>query len=811
MKKIYCLLVGSLLLSSHLTSAQTLAEKTKGLQKFAGFFPFYWDEKGGRILLEIDKLDQEILYVSTLPNGVGSNDLGLDRGQIGQTRIVKFVKSGPKILLLQPNYDFRAVSQNADERKSVEQAFAQSVIWGFKAEAQEGNKVLVDLTPFLLRDSHQIGDKLEELKQGAYKAEETRSAVFLPNTKSFPQNSEFEAVITLTGKAKGREIQSVTPDPNAVTVHMHHSFIQLPDAQYQPRAFDPRAGYFANEYMDYATPIDQPIMQRQLVRHRLQKKDPTAAVSEAVEPIVYYLDRGAPEPVRSALMEGAAWWNQAFEAAGYKNAFQVKLLPEDADPMDIRYNLIQWVHRSTRGWSYGASIVDPRTGEIIKGQVSLGSLRVRQDFLIAEGLLQPYEDGKPTSPEMLKMGVARLRQLAAHEVGHTLGLYHNYSASTKERSSVMDYPMPRITMRPDGSIDLSEAYGVGIGSWDKRAILYGYQDFGPKADEKAGLQAIMRQTLADGYVFISDADARAAGGAHPTAHLWDDGPNAADELNRLLDIRQKLLARFSEKALAPGQPMAMLEEVLVPMYLLQRYQVEAASKEIGGLYYTYAVKGDGQTITKFVEPAEQWKAFAALMRTISPRELALSEELLAKIPPRPVNYGRSRETFPSRTGLTFDPTSAAESAAATTLEFLLNPQRAARLEEYHARHQDQPGLAAVLDKLLATTWRSKPETGYAGELQRLVNALTLHKMLALAAAPQTPVNVKALAALKVEELKKQLEKEQKSAKDEGRRATAFAALRTIRQFEEAPEKFQPAPALPMPDGAPIGDDGCKEF
>ncbi|WP_045689496.1 zinc-dependent metalloprotease [Hymenobacter sp. AT01-02] len=811
MKKIYCLLVGSLLLSSHLTSAQTLAEKTKGLQKFAGFFPFYWDEKGGRILLEIDKLDQEILYVSTLPNGVGSNDLGLDRGQIGQTRIVKFVKSGPKILLLQPNYDFRAVSQNADERKSVEQAFAQSVIWGFKAEAQEGNKVLVDLTPFLLRDSHQIGDKLEELKQGAYKAEETRSAVFLPNTKSFPQNSEFEAVITLTGKAKGREIQSVTPDPNAVTVHMHHSFIQLPDAQYQPRAFDPRAGYFANEYMDYATPIDQPIMQRQLVRHRLQKKDPTAAVSEAVEPIVYYLDRGAPEPVRSALMEGAAWWNQAFEAAGYKNAFQVKLLPEDADPMDIRYNLIQWVHRSTRGWSYGASIVDPRTGEIIKGQVSLGSLRVRQDFLIAEGLLQPYEDGKPTSPEMLKMGVARLRQLAAHEVGHTLGLYHNYSASTKERSSVMDYPMPRITMRPDGSIDLSEAYGVGIGSWDKRAILYGYQDFGPKADEKAGLQAIMRQTLADGYVFISDADARAAGGAHPTAHLWDDGPNAADELNRLLDIRQKLLARFSEKALAPGQPMAMLEEVLVPMYLLQRYQVEAASKEIGGLYYTYAVKGDGQTITKFVEPAEQWKAFDALMRTISPRELALSEELLAKIPPRPVNYGRSRETFPSRTGLTFDPTSAAESAAATTLEFLLNPQRAARLEEYHARHQDQPGLAAVLDKLLATTWRSKPETGYAGELQRLVNALTLHKMLALAAAPQTPVNVKALAALKVEELKKQLEKEQKSAKDEGRRATAFAALRTIRQFEEAPEKFQPAPALPMPDGAPIGMMDVRSF
>lgn len=807
MKKLYPLLLGSLLLSAPLASAQTLAEKTRGLQKFPGYFPFYWDEKGGRILLEIDKLDQEILYVSSLPHGVGSNDLGLDRGQIGQTRIVKFVRSGPKILLLQPNYDYRAVSPNPDERKSVEQAFAQSVIWGFKAEAQEGSRVLVDLTPFLLRDSHQIGDRLEDLKQGSFKTEESRSAVFLPNTKGFPQNSEFEAVITLTGKAKGREIQSVTPDPNAVTVHMHHSFVQLPDAGYKPRAFDPRAGYYANEYMDYATPIDQPIMQRQLVRHRLSKKDPAAVQSEAVEPIVYYLDRGAPEPVRSALMEGAAWWNQAFEAAGYRNAFQVKLLPEDADPMDIRYNLIQWVHRSTRGWSYGASITDPRTGEIIKGQVSLGSLRVRQDFLIAEGLLQPYEDGKPTSPEMLRMGVARLRQLAAHEVGHTLGLYHNYSASTKDRSSVMDYPMPRIKVRADGSIDLSEAYATGIGSWDKRAILYGYQDFGPRADEKAALNAVMKQTLAEGYVFISDADARAAGGAHPTAHLWDDGPNAAAELNRLLDVRRQLLSRFSEKALAPGQPMAMLEEVLVPMYLLQRYQVEAASKELGGLYYTYAVKGDGQTITRLVEPAEQWKAFDALLRTISPRELALSEELLLKIPPRPVNYGRSRETFPARTGLTFDPLAAAESAAATTLEFLLNPQRAARLEEYHARHAEQPGLGAVLDKLLAATWQARPETGYPGELQRLVQLLTLQKLLALAAALQAPVGVKALAALKVEDLKKQLQKDQK-AKDENRRATALAALRTIRQFEANPEKFQPAPALPMPDGAPIGSDDC---
>ncbi|MBC6991813.1 zinc-dependent metalloprotease [Hymenobacter sp. BT491] len=787
-------------------SAKTIAARTKGYQKFDGFFPFYWDEKTGTVLLEVSRLDQEVLYVSSLPNGVGSNDLGFDRGQIGQTRIVKFIRSGPKVLLLQPNYDFRAVSDNADERKSVEQAFAQSVIWGFKVEAQEGSRVLLDLTPFLLRDSHQLAKRLAAMNQGAYKADESRSAMFLPNTRNFPKNSEFEAIITLTGDAKGQEIRSVTPDPDALTVHMHHSFIELPDANYQPRRFDPRAGFFGTDYMDYATPIDQPIVKRLINRHRLQKKDPTAAVSEAVEPIVYYLDRGAPEPVRSALLEGASWWNQAFEAAGYKNAFQVQLLPEGADPMDVRYNLIQWIHRSTRGWSYGASITDPRTGEIIKGQVSLGSLRVRQDYLIAEGLLQPHETGKPTNPEMMKMAVSRLRQLAAHEVGHTLGLYHNYAASTLDRSSVMDYPMPRILLRPDGTVDLSQAYAVGIGGWDKRAILYGYQDFPKGKQEEQELQSIINQTLKDGYVFIADEDSRPVGSAHPYAHLWDDGQNAADELNRLMDVRQKILANFSEKAIADGRPMATIEEALVPIYLLQRYQVEAASKAIGGLYYTYAVKGDGQTTTKFVAPEDQWKAFAALIRTISPAELALSEQLLQKIPPRPVGYPSSRETFTSRTGLTFDPTGAAESAAATTLDFLLNPQRAARLVEYHARDNQQPGLGQIVDKLLDQTWKSKPEDGYRGEIQNRVKTLTLNSLLGLAASSQSPANVKALATLKIEELKDWMSKQAKSAKRDEQKGTLLAGLNTIKQFEANPDKFQPAPALPMPAGPPIGSE-----
>src|SRR3569833_2805565 len=627
-----CTIIFFLLCSVQAINAQKskVDSVVKGLDAHQGYFNFYWNDKTGRVLLEINKLDDEFLYVNSLPAGIGSNDLGMDRGQIGDSRIVKFTRSGNKVLLIQPNYYYRAVSNNPDERKSVEEAFAQSVIWGFKAEVTEGDKVQIDFTPFLLRDAHHLAEKLSG--QGSYNLDESRSAIYLENTKGGPDEAEFEATITIDGHGRGSEISSGTPDANAVSVRMHHSFIKLPDNNYKTRKFDPRSGFYDVDYMDYATPIDQPIVKRLLSRHRLQKKDPSAAMSEAVKPIVYYVDRGAPEPVRTALMEGASWWNQAFEAAGYKNAFQVKLLPEDADSMDIRYNIIQWIHRSTRGWSYGASINDPRTGEIIKGQVSLGSLRARQDFLIAEGPVQPYEDGKPVSDKMMKMAIARLHQLAAHEVGHTLGLQHNFAASVNNRASVMDYPPPVFTLAADGTVDLSSAYTTEIGTWDKRAILYGYQDFPAGTDEDSALRNILTETLKQGQLFITDEDARPASGAHPLAHLWDNGKNAADELNRLLDIRRKLLDNFSEKAIRQDAPMATIEEALVPVYLMHRYQVEAASKMLGGLYYTYAVKNDGQPTTRFIQPADQWKAFSALMQTISPNTLALHEKLIEKIP-----------------------------------------------------------------------------------------------------------------------------------------------------------------------------------
>ncbi len=807
MKKLFLLLffLSTTFLNVKAQKGDDIDAKTKGLSKYTGYFNFYWDDKSGKIYLEIDKFDQEFLYVNSLPAGVGSNDLGLDRGQIGNSRIVKFIKSGPKVMLVQPNYSYRAISDNADERKSVEEAFAQSAIWGTTVVAQEGDKVLVDFTSFLLRDSHKIADRLNDNNQGSFGFDESRSAVYLPNTKSFPDNSEFEATITLAGRGKGYEISSVTPDANAVTVRMHQSFIKLPDGNYKQRKFDPRSGFYDVEYMDYATPIDEPIMKRMLTRHRLQKKDPTAAMSEAIDPIVYYVDRGAPEPVRSALIEGASWWNQAFEAAGYKNAFQVKLLPADADPMDIRYNIIQWVHRSTRGWSYGESITDPRTGEIIKGQVSLGSLRDRQDFLIAEGLVQPYEDGKPTSDKMLKLALARLRQLAAHEVGHTLGLQHNFTASVNGRASVMDYPPPVISLNTDGTIDLSKAYRTEIGEYDKRAILYGYQDFANGTNEYNALKGIITETIKQGFLFISDDDARPAGSAHPQAHLWDSGNNAADELNRLMVLRKHVLDNFSEKAIRQDAPMATLEEVLVPMYLLHRFQAEATSKMLGGLYYTFALKNDGQTITRFVPPAEQWKAFNALIGTITPDALALPEKLIEKIPPRPIGYPRTRETFKAHTGLTFDPMAAAESAAGATLSFMLQPERAARLVEYQSRDNAQPGLLPVLNKLVAQTWKAPQPAGYKGELQGLVNNLVLKQILTLAATKSAPASVRGIALLQIDELRKWMQTALATSAD-ARKANLLFGLAEIKQFESNPDKFEPTPTLNMPDGSPIGMD-----
>lgn len=786
-------------------SAKSIGDKTNGMEKHAGFFTYYWDSVNGRIWLEIDRWDQEFLFVDSLPAGIGSNDIGLDRGQMGESRVVRFYRSGPRVLLIQSNYGYRALSADPAERATVEQSFAQSVLWGFTVEAEDGSRALVDATEFFLQDAHHVIDVLKNTKQGNYRLEPSRGAIYLPRTKAFPQNTEVESLLTfVTADAPGDFAQSVAPNPQSISVREHYSFVQLPDGGYKPREFDPRAGFFEVSFMDFASPVGDPVRKRWIVRHRLQKKDPSAAISDPVEPIIYYVDPGAPEPIRTALIEGAQWWNQAFEAAGYRNAFQVKVLPPDADPMDVRYNTIQWVHRSTRGWSYGNTVVDPRTGEIIKGHVTLGSLRVRQDYLIAEGLLAPYEAGKPVPPDMLNMALARIRQLAAHEVGHTIGLSHNYIASTEGRASVMDYPQPLVQIRPDGSFDLSQAYATGIGAWDKVTIAYGYQDFPAGTETAAKLNGIIQDARTRGLIYLTDQDARPPGSAHPKTHLWDNGTDAVDELAHVLEVRRLALSRFSERNIREGAPMATLEEALVPIYFYHRYQIEAAAKVLGGVDYTYALRGDGQIPLQIVAPEEQRRALEALLKTLGPDVLALQESLLRLIPPHPAGYDRTREVFPLYTGMTFDPLAAAETAADMTVQMMLNRERAARLVEYHARDQRNPGFDEVASHLIAATWKAPHGDGYNAEIRRTVDTVTLSRLMGLAADPAASNSVRALATAQIESLRGWLAARQAAVSDPLQKAHYLYALAQIKLFQDDPKKVSITPPAAAPAGPPIG-------
>ena len=801
----YVLLASFLFLSNSIAAQKlpAIVEKTKDMKKQEGFVNYYWEDATGKIWLEFKKIDEEILYQQSLPAGLGSNDIGLDRGLLGDTRVVKFSRVGRKLLMIEPNFRYRAITNDNNEMKAVEQSFAQSALWGFTIEAETDSSILVDATDFLLRDAMKAANRIKAAQQGIYTFDKSRSAIYLSGTKNFPFNTEIEATITLVNGdgVTGSYVNTVTPSPEAITLRMHHSFVQLPDKNYQPRIFDIRSSFINTSYFDYSTPVSEPIEKNIIVRHRLKKKDPNALISEPVTPIIYYLDNGTPEPIRNALLEGASWWNQAFEAAGYKNAFQVKILPDSADPMDIRYNMINWVHRSTRGWSYGASVVDPRTGEIIKGQVSLGSLRVRQDYLIAQGLLAPFENGMPKDDKMLKMALERLKQLAAHEVGHTLGLMHNYAASVNDRASVMDYPHPLIRVNEKGVIDLSNAYDLKIGAWDKISITWGYQDFPAGVDEQAALNKMLTDATQKGFQFISDRDARAAGGLHPYAHLWDGGKDPVTELNEMKKVRNAALAQFGEKNIRPGTPMALLEDVLVPVYLYHRYQLEAVIKSVGGLNYTYAMRGDGQLVTKALSKEEQLKALNAAIGCIDPKFLLLPESIVQLIPPRPAGYNFSKELFNKRTGLAFDALAPAEAAADLPLSFLLNTQRLNRMAQY-AIESNGLGIPEMINLLLAATWKAPTKKGMEKLIQQQTSQVLLTYLLAVSVDDNASFETKAAVTKALSDLKKYIELQQKLIKDESLSAHFILALERMK----APEKAKPTIHKETPPGAPIGCD-----
>ena len=819
----------------------SIAEKTEGTDAVEGFFNLYWDDATGVLYWEIDPGAGEFLYQVSMGSGLGSNPVGIDRGQLRGTHVLEAKRVGPRVLLMEPNYRFRANSDNPTEVQAVRDAFAPSVYWGFDVVAETDGRVLVDATPFFVRDARGAAAQIAQRGQGTFQLDKSRSAIHMPATRSFPENTEVEALLTLTSNNPGGLVRGVAVNPRAVTLREHHSFIRLPDDGYKTRIADPRVGVNGPTIHDYATPIDQDLRVRLAARHRLQKRNPGPAPSEPVEPIVYYVDPGTPEPVRSALVEGARWWAEAFEAAGFVNAYQVEVLPEGVDPQDIRYNMIHWTHRRTRGYSYGNTVTDPRTGEIVRGVVNLGSLRLRQDYLLAQGMTAPFPGGgvspdgddacmaaapvfeylaqAANSADAVEMALDRVRQLSAHEVGHTLGFPHNYLASTYGRESVMDYPAPLVEIT-GGELDLSNAYVQRIGEYDKLSVNWLYREFPEGTDEAAALEEIVMQGIRDGFEFMAHNNNNFIGAAHQFASVWDNGANLVDHLEHELRVREIGMERFGNDMIRAGRPLSDLEYVLLPLYMHHRFQLRSAAQSLGGANYRYALRGDGQVAVEIVDGDEQRRALETILSTLDVDFLALPRDLVNRIPP-PAFRHQEGETFPGRTGMLFDPIAAAAASADFSVGEILHPARMARLVAYGAMHEDYPNLEEVTDRLIEATWDAdKPDDEYELQVLHAVQRAVVDRMMQRASSDASAPEVRAVLSDRLDRLAGQLEGLTEGSSGLGRLAGRIGGRVSGNRLEKSPherlvhadirrwqariENTVPEQALPLPSGDPIG-------
>ncbi|HEY7871288.1 MAG TPA: zinc-dependent metalloprotease [Rudaea sp.] len=800
--------------AAHAAPAQTHPDKvfdaTTALQ---GLLPVHVDKHAGRILVtlppaDVDGVSARFLYTASLRTGLGAAPTFLDRGRVGNTQILAFRRYGKKVAAVFENPRFRGAA-NAGSSPD----FATSIAWmGDVAATLPDGRLVVDLSGFLTADAIGIVDSLNQSTdtfgvgggQGAgkgFKLDEKRSATDPDSVKDFPDNLEIDAVQTFVSDTPGEEVANIAPATGQVSFTVHHSFVKLPGPGFEPRSFDPRIAGFGTQAVDFGEPLGHDVVREFANRFRLEKTDPAAPRSRVRKPIVYYVDWHAPEPIRSALIDGIGWWAKAFEAAGYVDAFQVKVLPRDIDPMDARYNVVNWVDRATRGWSYGQEIVDPRTGEIVKGMVVIGSLRVRQDIQILEGIVGADKVGSGGPNDPVRAALARLRQLGAHEVGHTLGFAHNFAASTQDRASVMDYPPPRIEL-VDGKLDLRDAYASGIGRWDMATVDWLYGEPAPGQDAQAWANAQAKRIVDSGLRYIQDDDARADDTAQPWSSLWDDGADATAELNRLMGVRRVAIDRFGLSALAPGEAMANLRRRFVPVWLLHRYQTVAAAKAIGGVYLQYAVNGGGHEASGPVPPQAQRAALDAVLATLSPDQL--------RVPPRLVpllsaarngspNRQYSIELFADATGTPFDPLVAADSAATLTLNALLAPARLARLETQHATDANALGVNEVLDRLLAATLPDR-----ADALARRIAYRTLLTMAQVAHNPKTTPGVAAVLDQRLHDTALALAKRNGDAADRAWGASLSRQLLDARELDKLLGSH--ARNVAIPPGAPIGTE-----